>query len=287
MCQNVQVASDPERPNVLSRQPAGSRIRPALHQQLRALPHPLHLFEFLTGSGHYHLGCFEGSTDSLKVAQDRLPELLVPHLNGRQRVLDVGCCLGGTSAFLVSEGFETVGIDPSREALAYARRASRASPSPSFVETDLAGYRPFKPTARFGGIVMIEVLQHLPSLRRLASLCGPLLTGGAVIVILDTFTIRDLAQVPFHRKGAIAELASALGFTIVERCDLSRQVFPSFARLLEAIEASHGELRAFFSETRPAWERELSELRQQILHLEAAFANRELVFELVVIRQPS
>ena len=43
------------------------------------LPHPLHLIELLTGSRHYHCGCFvepDDSLDSAKPTQD-VDELLV------------------------------------------------------------------------------------------------------------------------------------------------------------------------------------------------------------------
>src|SRR5512145_1008403 len=85
-----------------------------------ALPHPLHLFEFLTRSGHYHMGLAPAEGEPLSRAMDRLISVCLARLAPGSRVLDVGSGLGGTVTLLAQAGFRAVGVDPDWRAVAYA-----------------------------------------------------------------------------------------------------------------------------------------------------------------------
>lgn len=91
---------------------------------------------------------------------------LLPPPGGR-RVLDAGCGGGRTSAWLVEQGAEVVGIDVSRELLRLARERL---PAATFLEADLAEPLPFEDGA-FDLVVASLVMHYLrdwtPTLREL------------------------------------------------------------------------------------------------------------------------
>ncbi len=89
-----------------------------------------------------------------------IPELRLPAGRGR-RLLDVGCGWGRWSASAARKGYAVVGIDPSLEAVAAARRvACQLGVAATYLVAD-ARYLPFAADT-FDTVYSYSVLQHFP-----------------------------------------------------------------------------------------------------------------------------
>lgn len=111
------------------------------------------------------------------------------------RVLDVGCGDGSLAARLAEEGAAVTGLDPSREALARARKGhpelELAAPSPD-------GTLPFADHS-FDAVVCMNVLQHVADTQLLLSEARRVLAPEALLAL----------AVPWH--GALKNVSIALG----------------------------------------------------------------------------
>lgn len=94
------------------------------------------------------------------------------------RVLDLGCAFGFATRMLERRGYKAVGVDSSP---AYIARARRASPQGTYLLAD-AAHVPL-PGATFDGLLLLDVLEHLPdegaAIRESARLLQP---GGTLIL---------------------------------------------------------------------------------------------------------
>jgi len=246
-----------------------------------ALPHPLHLFEFLTRSGHYHVGLAPAEAEPLSRAMDRLISACLGRLARGSRVLDVGSGLGGTVALLEKAGFRAVGIDPDWRAVAYA-----AARSPAGAEHRLGTLEDVS-DGPFDAVLLTEVLQHHRDLMPLLARSFALLSPGGFLLVHDPVLLVDVPweRVPYHRSGALAECAARAGFEVCERRDLSAEIRPTFALLGELFEARRAELLSAFA-GRAGVEAQLDELAQHVQVLERGFADGYLAYERTWLRVP-
>lgn len=94
------------------------------------------------------------------------------------RVLDLGCAFGFATRMLERRGYKAVGVDSSP---AYIARARRASPQGTYLLAD-AAHVPL-PGATFDGLLLLDVLEHLPdegaAIHEIARLLQP---GGTLIL---------------------------------------------------------------------------------------------------------
>jgi len=255
---------------------------------LKALPQPLHLYEFLTGSHHYHFGCFQDPGEPIVRAMDRLVFRFMPLLVPGGVTLDVGCGIGGTSSLLAGCGFPTVGIDPAGSSINFAKLTVNSRENPRFAKMnvqDLMQGLSIEP-GRFDNIVMIEALQHIPSLEELFLWCFSACRPGGVVVINDVVTIPALqwSKVPFHRRGAVRAAGEAAGLEVVEEQEITSAVIPTLDRLISLLEASQKQVVSFFGGARAKVNDEISELIHQWEQLRTGFINRDLAYETVVLR---
>ena len=254
---------------------------------LRRLPQPLHLFEFVARSQHYHFGCFGLQEGSLGSAQDRMSLWSVRRLAAGSSVLDIGCGLGGTSRLLARMGFRVTALDPCHEAVAYARMRSRASASnsPRFFTRTLESFAHTARTA-FDGALAIEILQHFPELAEFFGGCRKLLRPGGILLLHDVpvHVETDWSRVPFHPPGRVRAAAEAAGFRIVERQDLTREVLPTLPRAAAELEERRAELLAEFGGRygRPV-ERELEQLLLHMRDLQRALERGQISYEALVL----
>jgi SAM-dependent methyltransferase len=152
---------------------------------------------------------------------------LLPPLAGR-RVLDAGCGGGRTSAWLVEQGAEVVGVDVSEELLRLARERL---PSATFVRGDLAEPLPFEDGSfdvAVASLVMHYLRDWAPTLRELRRVLRP---GG--VVALST-----------HHPAMDAELADSGDYFATE---LLRDVWTVGGRDVE-VRFWHRPLSRMFSE---------------------------------------
>lgn len=81
----------------------------------------------------------------------------LPFLAGRQRVLDLGCGLGGLIKLLREQGFDAYGVDSDPQSIAEARR--HALP---VVEQDILEHLRTLAPASLDAIVSAHVVEHMP-----------------------------------------------------------------------------------------------------------------------------
>ena len=250
---------------------------------LDGLPHPQNLFEFVTGSGHYHLGLVESPDDTAAAAADRLLLRAFPQLPSGGRILDVGAGLGGALGLLEGAGFRPLGLEPDAALVDYAR--SRLGPEARLLPRRLEDLVELEED--LDGLLLTEVLQHFRDLDALLSRCRDLLRPGGVVVVHDPELHERVRweQVPYHPADALAAAARRAGFDPVERVDLSPQVAPSLPLLREAVARARIPLLQRFA-GRPAIAAEVDELLAQLAHLEAGFAQGHLSYRRTVLRRP-
>lgn len=94
------------------------------------------------------------------------------------RVLDLGCAFGFATRMLRRRGYDAVGVDSSR---AYIVRAGRADPRSVYILAD-AAHVPL-PDASFDGLLLLDVLEHLPDERAAIAEVARLLAPGATLVL--------------------------------------------------------------------------------------------------------
>jgi 2-polyprenyl-3-methyl-5-hydroxy-6-metoxy-1,4-benzoquinol methylase len=110
------------------------------------------------------------------------------------RVLDLGCGNGAFCAELAAHGYDVVGIDPSTDGIAHARRQH-----PTLRVFEGSAYEPLAAAhGRFDVVVSLEVVEHLYSPRRFADCLHDLLTPGGIAIV----------STPYH--GYLKNLALAL-----------------------------------------------------------------------------
>jgi cyclopropane fatty-acyl-phospholipid synthase-like methyltransferase len=168
------------------------------------------------------------------------------------RVLDAGCGIGGTSAFLADTyGLEVVGITISDEQLrrAHATRAACTAPVPPvFVKADYlnTGFA----DASFDGVFGLESVCYAEPKRAFLEEAFRLLKPGGRLVVLDGFrkkrhlTHRDDEDLRRFVDGwALTSLAWAdefaaelheVGFDDITCTDKRAEIMPS-ARIMEAL----------------------------------------------------
>lgn len=168
---------------------------------------------------HYHRG-----------TREEILERFAPHLRyleGRQRVLDLGCGRGEVLELLREKGIGGLGLDNNEQMVAVCRDKGLEA-----VQADLFDYLEEAEPATFDGVISLHVIEHLPvdSLDRLARLAWRALAPGGV-VLLETpnplsvvVAARNFWIDPTHRRPVHPEslklLLELAGFEEVERLDL-------------------------------------------------------------------
>jgi ubiquinone/menaquinone biosynthesis C-methylase UbiE len=200
----------------------------------------------------FHLGHFEpGESANFRAAQRRLDQLLISYarLNANERVLDVGCGLGGTLFRLANAelGLSLTGLDASRAQL---RRARAHLPAEVRLVHGDACALPFE-DQDFDVIFALECAFHFPSRRRFFAQAARVLRCGGRLLLTDfeaTPALRDastasaaldalvlgLAPWPDPRwlEGTLDELADEAGFDAVWSLDATAHVLPGFSQLV-------------------------------------------------------
>jgi len=158
------------------------------------------------------------------------------------RVVDVGCGMGELVGFLASNGFQSLGIEPSVEAVTIARelgRNVRAATLGSFADEVRRGER-----ERFDLVTLMNVLEHIPDPRStLEDALSVLSEGGLLCVRVpnDFSLLQEAASavigharwwvaVPDHINyfdvASLRSLIGSAGFQVVDVCgDFPMEVF--------------------------------------------------------------
>jgi len=186
----------------------------------------------------------------------------LPWLEGKGKVLDLGCGRGEALALLAARRVAAAGVDSSARMVALCRERGLAAE-----EGDLLERLAAEPEGSLGGVVSFHVIEHLPAevLDRLIRLAYRALAPGGVL-ILETpnplslvVAARNFWLDPTHQRPVHPESLKLLyelaGFDPIERLDL--RPFPDAERLPEI------DLAALPSEQRPLADR-VNRLRDRL-----------------------
>ncbi|MFN3565486.1 MAG: SAM-dependent methyltransferase [Burkholderiaceae bacterium] len=194
----------------------------------------LALYAAVFGNDFLHYGYFRQppadaesiSFADLKRAMDDYATLIVERVRPGERVLDVGCGMGGLLARLDAAGARPVGVTPNAAHAAHirARWPHIALIESVFERIDAAAIAP-----KFDALVNAESFQYIDlhaGMRAVRALLAP---GGRWIVV-DYFRLRPDAK---NRSGhLLADFEAALarhGLAIAERVDITENVLPTLA----------------------------------------------------------
>jgi SAM-dependent methyltransferase len=150
-----------------------------------------------------------------------------------RRVLDIGCGTGDLLRTLSSAGWEAIGTEPARE-IADIGRAEGLDVAAATAAEYLASWRR-SGAPPFGGIVLLNVLEHVPDPASLLLSLGPALAPGGRLVVrvpndfnpLQAAALRMLGGEPwwvavpdhvnYFDHASIGSLVERAGFEVVER----------------------------------------------------------------------
>jgi 2-polyprenyl-3-methyl-5-hydroxy-6-metoxy-1,4-benzoquinol methylase len=150
-----------------------------------------------------------------------------------RRVLDIGCGTGDLLRTLASAGWEAIGTEPARE-IADVGRAAGLDVEVATAAEYLARWRR-SGAPRFGGIVLLNVLEHVPHPASLLSSLAPALAPGGRLVVrvpndfnpLQAAALRMLGGEPwwiavpdhvnYFDHATISTLLERTGFQVLHR----------------------------------------------------------------------
>lgn len=213
----------------------------------------LALYGAVFGNNFLHYGYFAEppadpesiSLADAKQAMDDYASLLVARVRPGERVLDIGCGMGGLLARLDAAGAQPTGLTPNRSHAAHIRRHWPHIP---LMEGTLESFDPAARPERFDAVINSESFQYIAldaGIERVKAFLAP---GGRWIVI-DYFRLQpDTKNKSGHVLADFDAAVARHGLRVVERVDVTDNVVPSlaYARVLAerfALPVAH-----FFSE---------------------------------------
>jgi SAM-dependent methyltransferase len=228
------------------------------HRASRSVWDPAHdlelaLYGAVFGNNFLHYGYFAEppadpesiSLAQVKQAMDDYASLLVARVRPGERVLDIGCGMGGLLARLDAAGTHPTGLTPNRS---HATHIRAQWPHIPLLEGTLESFDPAVLPDRYDAVINSESFQYIgldAGIERVKAFLAP---GGRWIVI-DYFRLRPDSR---NRSGhLLADFDAAVarhGLRVMERVDVTENVLPSlaYARVLAerfALPVAH-----FFSE---------------------------------------
>lgn len=194
----------------------------------------LALYGAIFGNNFLHYGYFPQppidaesiSLADLKRAMDAYATLLVERVRAGERVLDVGCGMGGLLALLDAAGARPTGVTPN---IAHAAHIRARWPHIPLIEGEFERIDAARIAPRFDVIINAESFQYIDpdaGMRNVRALLAP---GGRWIVI-DYFRLSADAKNKSGHLLAVFEAALARhGLAVAERVDVTENMLPTLA----------------------------------------------------------
>lgn len=158
-------------------------------------------------------------------------ETLLSESEAPKRILDIGCSGGFFLKYGLERGWQVMGIEPSRQAAAYARKVNGVEVIADYFQNvafnELAG--------RFDAVNLRNVLEHLPNPRELCEKAAQCLKSGGIICIevpndfnpLQTLARRQNPDLPeywvvpdhhlnYFNRETLTNLLEQTGFTVLD-----------------------------------------------------------------------
>lgn len=193
----------------------------------------LALYGAIFGNNFLHYGYFDPipadaetiSLARLKQAMVDYATLLVARVRAGERVLDVGCGMGGLLARLEAAGVRATGVTPNT---AHAAHIKSKWPRIPLIESTLEKVDAAA-TPKFDAIINAESFQYIDpdaGMRQVRALLAP----GGRWVMIDYFRLNADAKNKSGHLLADFEAATARhGFEITERIDVTENCLPTLA----------------------------------------------------------
>lgn len=196
----------------------------------------LALYGTIFGNNFLHYGWFADPARDpetitfadLKQAMDDYATLLVQRVQPGERVLDVGCGMGGLLARLDKHGAQPTGVTPNR---AHAVHIQRTWPHIPLIQGTFEHVN-VATTPKFDAVINSESFQYIDldaGMKNVRALLKPAAEGGRWINI-DYFRLLPSAK---NKSGhLLADFEAACqrhGFVVREQVDVTENVLPSLA----------------------------------------------------------
>ena len=194
----------------------------------------LQLYGAIFGNNFLHYGYFRdipASADEISLADvsramDDYASLLVERVKPGERVLDVGCGMGGLLNRLDRAGAKPTGVTPNR---AHAQHIRAGWPHIPLIESPFEQVDATSVDPKFDAVINAESFQYIDLDQGLAKVKALLAPGGRWIVI-DYYRLQPGAK---NRSGhVLSDFEAALerhGLEITERLDVTENCVPSLA----------------------------------------------------------
>jgi len=222
------------------------------------LPQPFNFYKIVLANDALHYGYWPIDTPnlSLEQAQEALTELLYNQFPpAPARVLDVGCGLGATGAWLVNQGYEVVALAPSEELIAYA---NAHNPGPTYLACGFLDERDLlQPPEQYDVIMLQESLQYFPDIQAVFSKIKSLLRNqNSRVIICDEVSYNKQTQAHSDVKDTVAieQTFAALGFYSIYHQEIGQQVWQTCTEILRRFTEQKTELLAASGEIQPGLE---------------------------------
>lgn len=197
----------------------------------------LALYGAIFGNNFLHYGYFPNppadaetiSLADIKRAMDDYATLLVERVRPGERVLDVGCGMGGLLARLLAAGARPTGVTPNT---AHAAHIRSRWPQAELIESVFEQVDPQRVGARFDAIVNAESFQYIDldaGMRNVRALLDPQ-SGARRWIVIDYFRLGAGAK---NKSGhMLADFEAALArhrLEVAERVDVTENTVPTLA----------------------------------------------------------
>ncbi len=222
-------------------------------------------YHTIWGGEDIHIGCYNGSQDSIYEASRRTVEKmanLLPQMNGEKKVIDIGAGYGGAARFLADKyGSQVVALNLSEVENDRNRKKNKEQNLDDLIEVVDANFEqiPYS-DAHFDVVWSQDAILHSANREKVIQeatrvlkpgghmvLTDPMMSDdcpeGVLQPILDRIHLESLASPAFYRKTF-----KKFGLREENFIDLTHQLVNHYARIHDETEKNEDELKDMVSE---------------------------------------